>query len=199
MALAVWLGSASGAWPQDANSRAAAIADREAAEERYRRLNTAVEGLLAAQAEQQRRLETLANELRQLRTDTARPRGDFVTREELSQLVETVRELDRKREADRRMILEEIENLGNSVASSLKPTKRSEPERTTSAAQAYDEVSEHKVEQGQTLSAIVAAYNAEFKKRGKRTSLKLILDANPNIKPESMQVGQIVVVPLVPI
>jgi hypothetical protein len=181
-------------------SRAAAIADREAAEERYRRMNTAVEGLLAAQAEQQRRLEALATELRQVRADTAKPQGDFVSREELRQLVDTVRELDRKREADRRMILEEIENLGKSVAASLKAAtpRRTEPERSTAASPGYDEMAEHTVEQGQTLSAIVAAYNAEYKKRGKRTSLKLVLDANPNVKPESMRVGQKVVIPLVP-
>ncbi len=198
MILTVWLGSATGAWSQDAGSRAAAIADREAAEERYRRLNTAVEGLLAAQAEQQRRLEALASELCQLRLDSAKPQGDFVTREQLNQLVETVREVDRKREADQRMILKEIENLGRSVTASLQAPsqRRTEPERSTGPA--YDEVAEHTVEQGQTLSAIVAAYNAEYKKRGKRTSLKLVQDANPNIKPESIQVGQKVNIPLVP-
>ncbi|MCL4180665.1 MAG: LysM peptidoglycan-binding domain-containing protein [Verrucomicrobia bacterium] len=198
MVLTVWLGSVTGAWSQDASSRAAAIADREAAEERYRRLNTAVEGLLAAQAEQQRRLEALASELRQLRLDSAKPQGDFVTREQLNQLVESVREVDRKREADQRMILKEIESLARSVTASLQapPPRRSEPERSTAAA--YDEVAEHTVEQGQTLSAIVAAYNAEYKKRGKRTSLKLVQDANPNIKPESIRVGQKVNIPLVP-
>jgi hypothetical protein len=186
--------------PQDAATRAAAIADRDAAEERYRRLNTAVEGILAAQAEQQRRLETLASELRQVRADTAKPQGDFVTREELNQLVETIRELDRKREADRRLILEEIDNLGKSFAASLKQDRRPPTERPSPAAgTTYDEVAEHKVEQGQTLSAIAAAYNAEFKKRGKRTSVDLILQANPKIKPESIQVGQVVIVPLVPL
>lgn len=184
---------------QDQAARAAAIADREAAEERYRRMNTAVEGLLAAQAEQQRRLEALAAELRQFKVESAQPKGDFVTQEQLKQLVETVRELDRRRESDRRMILEELDNLGKSLPELLKAATppRREPERPA-ANPAYNEVAEHTVEPGQTLSAIVAAYNAEYKKRGKRTSLKLVLDANPNIKPESMAVGQKVVVPLVP-
>jgi hypothetical protein len=200
--LAICVSAISGprAEAQDDRSRAAAIADRDAAEERYRRLNTAVEGLLAAQAEQQRRLETLVTELRQVRAESAQPKGDFVTREELKQLVDTVREIDRKREADRRMILEEIENLGKSLAASFKAAtpRRTEPDKSTTSTPAYEEVAEHKVEQGQTLSAIVAAYNAEYKKQGKRTSLKLVLDANPNIKPEAMAVGQKVVVPLVP-
>ncbi len=198
--LAVFMAGISGLSAQDNTSRAAAIADHDAAEERYRRLNTAVEGLLAAQAEQQRRLEALATELRQVRVDSTQPRGDFVTHEELKQWVDMLREIDRKREADRRMILEEIENLGKSVSASLKapPPRRTQAEQTASASTAYDEVAEHTVEQGQTLSAIVAAYNAEYKKRGKRTSLKLVLDANPNIKPEAMAVGQKVVVPLVP-
>lgn len=187
---------------QDNASRASAIADREAAEERYRRLSTAVEGLLAAQAEQQRRIEALTSELRQLRTEAARPQGDFVTREELKQVVESVRELDRRRESDRRTILEEIENLGKNVSDSLKAAaapRRPEPNRAAAATTAYDEVAEHTIEAGQTLSAIVSAYNAEFKKRGKRTSLKLVLDANPSLKPERLPVGQKIVIPLVSI
>ena len=200
MVLALCAAAATEGRAQDQASRAAAIADREAAEERYRRMNTAVEGLLAAQAEQQRRIESLATELRQLRLENAKPQGDFVSQDQLRQLVDTVRELDRKREADRRMILEEIENLGKTFAESLRaatprPTER---EQTPPSTAAYNEVAEHTVEQGQTLSAIVAAYNAEYKKRGKRTSLKLVLDANPSIKPEAMAVGQKVVVPLVP-
>jgi TolA-binding protein len=197
--LTVWLGSITGAWSQDASSRAAAIAEREAAEERYRRLNTAVEGLLAAQAEQQRRLEALASELRQLRIDTARPQGDFVTRQQLNELVDMVREVERKREADQRMVLKEIESLGKSVTDSLKaaPPVRAQSERSP-ATPAYEEVAEHTVEQGQTLSTIVAAYNSEYKKRGKRTSLKLVLEANANLNPNAIPIGQKVVIPLVP-
>jgi hypothetical protein len=201
MLLAVGLTALTSLSAQDNAARAAAIAEREAAEERYRRLNTAVEGILAAQAERQRRLDALTAEVRQLRTDSSsQPKGDFVTQDQLRQLVETVKELDRRRESDRRMILEEIENLGKSVADSLKAStaRRSEPERSSTSTSANNEIAEHTVEQGQTLSAIVAAYNAEYKKRGKRTSLKLVLDANPNIKPESMSVGQKVIVPLVP-
>lgn len=199
--MAVGVAAITGLSAQDNAARAAAIADREAAEERYRRLNTAVEGILAAQADRQRRLDALTAEVRQLRTDSAsQPRGDFVTQDQLRQLVDTVKELDRKREADRRMILEEIENLGKSVAESLKAAtpRPSVSERPSAATDANREIAEHIVEQGQTLSAIVAAYNAEYKKRGKRTSLKLVLDANPNVKPESMSVGQKVIVPLVP-
>jgi TolA-binding protein len=199
------MAGAAGLRAQDSASRASAIADREAAEERYRRLSTAVEGLLAAQAEQQRRIEALTSELRQLRAEAARPQGDFVTREELKQVVETVRELDQRRESDRRTILGEIESLGKNLSDSLKAAaapRRPEPARPTSATTAttaYDEVAEHTVETGQTLSAIVSAYNAEFKKRGKRTSLKLVLDANPGVKPERLTVGQKIVIPLVPI
>jgi TolA-binding protein len=202
------MAGAAGLRAQDSASRASAIADREAAEERYRRLSTAVEGLLAAQAEQQRRIEALTSELRQLRAEAARPQGDFVTREELKQVVETVRELDQRRESDRRTILGEIESLGRNLSDSLKAAaapRRPEPARPTSATTAttattaYDEVAEHTVETGQTLSAIVSAYNAEFKKRGKRTSLKLVLDANPGVKPERLTVGQKIVIPLVPI
>jgi hypothetical protein len=183
-------------------SRAAAIADREGAEERYRRLNTAVEGMLGAQAEQQKRLDALAAELGRMRTDTARAGSDYVTRSELNELVKTIQEIDRKREADRRVILEELETLGKSLADLIKgPGRRAEPPPTpkaTSASPSYQEFVEHTLQPRETIWALVTAYNEEYRAQGKRTSEKLVLEANPRIRPEALQVGQKITIPLVP-
>jgi len=53
------------------------------------------------------------------------------------------------------------------------------------------------VEKDNTLTAIIAAHNREFKKQGRKTSLKLVLDANPKIEPKSLYVGQKIFIPLV--
>jgi hypothetical protein len=195
-----------------AQDGAAQAADREAAEERYQRLNSAVEGLWAAQADQQRRLEALVEELRRVRAEQAsKPAVDYATREELNRLVEGVRELDRKREADRQLILEELERLGKSLAAlnaarERRPAPAPAPapgpapgsEREGGATGSTQEGVYYVIERGNTLSAIVAAHNDEFKKQGKKTSVKLVQEANPNIKPTVLLPGQKIFIPLVP-
>jgi hypothetical protein len=201
-ALAVWVMTAPDLSAQSDGSRAAAIADREAAEERYRRLNTAVEGMLGAQAEQQRRLDALAAELQRVRTETARAGGDFVTRSELNELVKTIQEIDRKREQDRRVILEELAALGKSLAELVKsPPRRTEPppaQKPATGSPAFQEFVEHTVQPRETIWALVTAYNAEYRAQGKQTSEKLIMEANPKVRAEALIVGQKIVIPLVP-
>ena len=57
--------------------------------------------------------------------------------------------------------------------------------------------SNHIVEGGQTISAIIAAYNATLKEQGvkKRITLKSVLDANPNLDPRAMRIGQSLFIP----
>ena len=198
---------------QDEAARAAAVADREAAEERYRRLHATVDNLLTAQAEQQRRLDAIAEELRKVAADaasaraaTSRSEGNYATRDELNQVVETIRKLDAEREADKKKILEEIANLGRSLKDSLAPAPRpnreappsEKPEKKSSSIPADQEGVWYVVEKDNTLTAIIAAHNKEFKKQGRKTSLKLVLDANPKIEPKSLYVGQKIFIPLVP-
>lgn len=206
-----------GAWwmpvcAQDDAARAAAVADREAAEDRYRRLNATVDNLLTAQSEQQRRLEVLAEELRKVAADaasaraaTSRAEGNYATRDELNKVVETIRKLDAQREADKKEILEVIANLGKSLKDSLAPAPRpnrepppaEKPEKKHSAIPADQEGVWYVVEKDNTLTAIIAAHNKEFKKQGRKTSLKLVLDANPKVEPKSLNVGQKIFIPMV--
>src|SRR5437868_8311232 len=66
---------------QDNAARAAA--ERDAAEERYRLLNSAVEALTTGQADLQRRIGSLADEVRSLRAqDNKIDTSKFVTRDE---------------------------------------------------------------------------------------------------------------------
>lgn len=197
-------------WAQDEATRAAVAADREAAEERYRRLQATVDNLLTAQMEQQRRLDLLAEELRKVALETdsqrsavARAEGSYATREELNQVVETIRKLDAQREADKKQILEEIANLGRSLRESLAAPRASrdrppaEPERRSGSPATDQEGVWYVIEKGNTLTAVIAAHNEEFKRQGRKTSLKLVLDANPKIEPKSLQIGQKIFIPLV--
>src|SRR5256886_14119547 len=117
----VWRGAVCWGFPGLARDNAAgAAAEREAAEGRYKLLNSAVEGLTGAQADLQRRLGSLADEVRSLRgqeykIDTSK----FVTREEFNRLVKAFEEIERKREDDKKLIREEFEQLKKDIVKLL--------------------------------------------------------------------------------
>ena len=213
------------AFAQDSPARAAA--EREAAEENYKLLSSAVNGLTTGQADLQRRLGALADEIRTLRAqdnkiDTSR----FVTRDELNRLVESVKEIDRKREADKKLILDEFEELKKDLRKMLsapssvvtaasakknrsstasekgsekldeKPAER--PAKPSEAAATNQEGVYYVVQPRNNLLAIVKAHNEEFKKQGKKTTLQLVRDSNPGLKDTNLRVGQKIFIPLVP-
>lgn len=208
---------------QDAAARAGAIADRDAADERTKRLNSAVEDLWTAKTEQDKRLNALAEEIRGLKaelakTDTSR----YATRDELRSLAEKLQEIDNKRVADRKLIEDkfadlktELRKLLNAPAPSTARKPRSAPAadneeksgeksgadksgaRPSESGTAGQEGVWYEIQSGNTLAAVVTAHNEEFKKQGKKTSLKLVQEANPGLKPTSMKIGQKIFIPVV--
>ena len=202
---------------------ARAAAEREAAEEGYRRLNSAVEALTTGQADLQRRISALADELRSARAqDNKIDTSKFVTRDEFNRLVKAIDEIERKREDDKKLIREEFDQLKKDIVKLLNAPGSAAPpknRKTTSPAEkgsdkpadkASDKAEKpsdvtgptqegvwYVIQSGNTLNAIVNAHNDEFKKKGKKTSIKLVQDANRDLKPTSMKVGQKIWIPLV--
>jgi len=214
------------AFAQDNPTRAAV--EREAAEENYKLLSSAVNGLTTGQADLQRRLGALADEIRALRAqDNKIDTSKFVTREELNRLVESVKEIDRKREADKKLILDEFEELKkdlrkmlaapSSASPAASPNKNKSPsasdrgagraaekpldktgKSSEAAATTNQEGVYYVVQAGNNLLAIVKAHNEEFKKQNKKTTLQLVRDSNPGLKDTNLKIGQKIFIPLVP-
>src|SRR5881409_2956423 len=102
------------------DSAARATAEREASEERYRLLNSAVEGLTTAHVDLQRRIAALADEIRTVRWENTRiDTSKFVTREEFNRLGKAIDEIEQKREADKKLIREECEQLKKEIVKLL--------------------------------------------------------------------------------
>ena len=208
---------------QDNAARAAA--ERDAAEERYRLLNSAVEALTTGQADLQRRIGSLADEVRSLRAqDNKIDTSKFVTRDEYNRLVKAIDEIEQKRENDKKLIRDEFEQLKKEIvkllnasatsspAASPKASKTSrapekgadkslekpsdKPDKSPDVAATTQEGVWYVIQSGNTLRAIVNAHNDEFKKKGKKTSVKLVQDANPGLKPTTLKVGQKIWIPL---
>ena len=195
-----------------AQNDARALADREAAQESYKQLNSDVQGLVTAQEVTQKRLGALAEELRRSREEhansSASAASKYATREEIRDLVAKIQEIDQKREADKKLILEELAKLTKlmqtpapvaaPVHKKEKPEPKPKEKEEKSASTEPEKGFYHEVQKGEYLSTILAAYNAKFKEDGKKTvTEKQVLDANPDINPKTKTVrkGQKLFIP----
>jgi len=165
-------------------------------EERFRRLNGMVEELLGAQASLQKRIGTLSDEVRVARDEQGRSDTRFVRHDDLRKaldaLAEKIRELDRKREEDKKLILDELRKLAQTPLpeTSSRRVRRTEPEPTPAPATVL-KGREHIVKSGETLAAILAAYQQD----GVRVTQAQVVKANPGLHPDRLTVGQKLFIP----
>jgi hypothetical protein len=166
-------------------SEAAAIAHQRTIEEEFKRLNAVIEGLLDHQALLQTRIDRLTGDLERAREENRRVNRNLVTQEELKKFAQ---EIDRKREADRKLILDAIDDLGKVVRAPA-------PQRAAPAADRA--LHEFTVGAGQTLMDIINAYNEDYRAQGKgRITLHDVRRANPNLQnPDRIVPGQKILIP----
>ena len=160
-----------------------------ATEERLNQLSGKVEDLLAARELEQKRLAELAKELENLREQQNHPATAYATQEDLKHLAEKIQELDKKREADKELILKEVEKLGKTVAAPPKPVKPVVPDtpQTTGDDKGYEYV----IQDRDTLLGIVQAY----REKNIKVTVDQILKANPGLDPKKLKVGQKIFIP----
>lgn len=162
--------------------------DTRALREDYRRLQSQLADLLEAHNALKGQLSKLRSEVRLLRAETSTKDPSTATRDDLEGLAKSIREIDRKRLQDKDLILKEMKALLRSA-----PAGTKSPPVTPQSQKGFD----HPVEAGETISAIIGAYNIKLKSQGvtKRITLKAVLDANPNLNPRTMRIGQVLFIP----
>lgn len=158
------------------------VAQDAATEEQLNRLRAEVSALQTANVDLQKRLSEVLKELQELRTQAARPSGNYAGADDVKQLAEAIKEVDRKREADRELILGELKKLSKSGAST--PVVADRP---PTAQRGYEYV----VQSGDTISAIVQAYRDQ----GVKVTVDDVLKANSGLNPKSLKVGQKIFIP----
>lgn len=174
-----------------------------ALEERLNRLEGNIRDLLAAQAETQKRIATLVQELDQLREQLRTSNAEWASQADLRRLSAAVEEVDRKRREDYEKIHQELRNLAKVLASpspSPRPSTPAPAERQThtrpspgpgETGSGEETGYEYVVKPGDTLSAIVQAY----REQGINVTLSQVLKANPGLNPNRLQVGQKIFIP----
>ncbi|MEO5802706.1 MAG: LysM domain-containing protein [Verrucomicrobiota bacterium] len=171
---------------------ASAIAEKQEAEERYKRLSADVESLLAANLALQKKISALDAELQRVREDQSRSANNNSTTESVRKLGEAIQEVDKNREADKKKILDEIAKLGKNMAAPAPRSKPVLPETNSGPDKGYP----YAVQSGDTLLAILADYNAQFKSKGMKTlTMKQVEAANPNVDWKKLKIGQKIFIP----
>lgn len=169
-----------------------------AVEERLNKLDGYVKDLIAAQADLQKRIGALAEELDRLRNQS-KQNGAVATQEDLKRLAEAVQEVDRKRLEDYEKIHNELKELGKALASPASSGRgpAAGKARTARPAPAGGDEAlpekgfEYTVQQGDTLSVIVQAY----REKGVKVTVDQIVKANPGLRPDLLRPGQKLFIP----
>ena len=171
---------------------AAARAQDAATQQQMDQINGRLQDILDAQAAQGKRIDALEKEIADLRD---KPAGPGAAQGDLEKLADQVQEIDKKRQADRELILKEIEKLGK--AGSSPSVRRSTPTVTTNpppggaSAGGRENGYEYAVQRNDTLSIIAKAYRDQ----GIKVTADQILKANPGLNPNSLKVGQKIFIP----
>lgn len=218
--------SASPNFAQDAN-QAAQLAQQREAEERYNRLVSRLENMEEAYQVLTRRITALSQADAELRQETASRltaldnkirtgQSAAATRDDLKTLTDKLKEVDEKREADKKLILEKLKDLATTVANTPAPTQVivRPPERSATKVDHAPTPQDtkdtepappqnpngywtYKVQKGDTLLAIMQAYNAQLREEKKPTlTLGQIKQANPTVNPDALRVNQEILIPI---
>jgi LysM repeat protein len=167
-----------------------------AMEERLNSLSAQIDVLKEAKELQNKRIEALEKQVGDLQSQLSKPSGDYASTDDLKKVADAIKEVDKKRQADSENVADKLETLrkaliGGGISGGRRGsvTPPAETPKTTFDPNAPH--MEHKVEPGETLSAIVAAYRNKCVK----ITLSQVLAANPGLKPENLKSGQTIIIP----
>jgi peptidoglycan hydrolase CwlO-like protein len=192
----------------EAARRAAAIAEKQALDEKLSRLTSTMEGLVNDQLNLLKQIQSQAAEIRELRAEVARLKADqelqrkaaesAVTQAEFKSLVAQINQSESKRKKDQELILDSIEDIGKARIAAAQAAQSSsnnssgsknvkpDPQPATSSV-GY----EYEVQPGDNISSIVASY----RESGVPVTVNMVLRANPSVVPERLQVGTKLFIP----
>jgi LysM repeat protein len=190
--------------PANPAATAAAVAEQQGFDEKFKQLAADLETLRAANQLLQTKLSALQEELDKVRSDQTRQSSGSLSRDDLKPLTQKIDEVDKRRLEDKDAILENIKNtterleklLTNPADPAPKPPIRGSAPPSPPAA---PEGVTYTVKDGDRLTAIVAAYNTVFiSKHFKTITPQQVKDANPTVDWSRLKIGQKIVIPCPP-
>lgn len=191
---------------------AAAIAAREEAETRYKRISSRVQEIEETLQAHQKTIMRLTEELHRLNEEVSRlgtKNENAATLESLKQLGDKIEEVDKKRQADNDLVLAQLKALGKaalqkaSVPATANPVPapgkgpgtapgNKEPGPGPGPNASVPETGyEYTIKSGDTLDKILR----DLRAHGMKLTQKQAMDANPGVNWNRLQIGQKIFIP----
>jgi len=165
-----------------------------ATEERLNKLSGQIEDLIAVQRDWKERLAALSKEIASLREQASKPTGNYAAHEDLKQLADKLKEVDRKRIEDSDKIRTELLKLSKIVSAAPTVKKGAAtipPEPLTSDKSPPQNGFYYTIENKDTLSLIVQAY----REKNIKVTTDQIIKANPGLDPKNLRPGKKIFIP----
>lgn len=166
-----------------------------ATEERLNKLSAEIDVLTEAKDELNKKIDGLESEIRDLQAQAGKPTGNYASADDVKQLADAIKEVDKKRQEDNEHVVQELQSLGKSLTSSPTPRRSSQSAPQVSTGETGNSGSQdgyyYIVQEGDTPSEIAKAY----REKGIKVTAQQILDANPGIKANNLKVNQKIFIP----
>jgi LysM repeat protein len=152
-----------------------------------------IQELVEGQALQNQRLDALAKDISELRDKVNTPPvNDSASRDDLKKLAEQVQEIDKKRQADKELILKnlaELARIGTEPTHAHKPPEV--PPNTSKESGTTETGHEYVVQKGDTISGIAK----QCRDQGVKVTSAQIIKANPGLSATTLFVGKTIFIP----
>ena len=172
------------AFTQDSPS---ALAEREDAQVRYKRLTAKIEDLENTIQAYNQQFQKMEAEIHRLRSEVSKMRDGGSD----SSAMAEIRKVDRAREADHETVMKEFARLRRELLGSVTKPPKSNSGSPAPVPQATEKGLEYTIRDGDTLSKLVAALN----KQGVKVTQKQIEQANPGVDWNRLKINQKIFIP----
>jgi uncharacterized protein YdiU (UPF0061 family) len=122
--------------------------------------------------------------------------GAVASRDDLSKMADKLREIDQKREADRKLILEQFEKLATTLSASAetvtpKTARKSEAKEPGFSKTFEGNVITYEIEPGDMLEKVIKKYNQRLDKDSRpHVTSEQVQAVNPGLNPNNLIAGR---------
>ena len=174
------------AFTQDSPS---AVAEREDAHERYKRMSAKIEDLENTVQTYNQQFQKMEQELHRLRSEIARLREGASDSSAIAEMRRKIEIVDKAREADQENVIKEFARLRKDLLGTL--TKPPKSNQGAPPPKVSEKGLEYSIREGDTLAALVKTLN----KQGVKVTQRQIEEANPRVNWNKLQIDQKIFIP----
>ncbi len=181
-----------------------ATAQDSATQEQLDKISGQIQDIQDSLTAQDKRITAVEKKIADMQDQVKSTSGnDYASADDLKKLAEQVQEIDKKRQEDNQKILDAIQKLAKGGKLHTPPPDNGSPDTTSTPVNntptpntggtgaANQSGYPYEIQPGNTLSAIAKAFRA----KGVKVTVDDILKANPGLNPNSLIVGQKILIP----